>query len=399
MSLARHLPLLALTLTTLAAPALARAATANCMSASGSCEVSNDGFDWVECMCADGSGGGGGGGNMWAGLSELELFPICEDQLASFCGPFVPPELLQCSGVLGSCTIDNDPEDSILCECYDGTTGGVPGGGAWAGWSDMQLYAECEAQLDTVCLPPAGSLECSNANGTCSIANVPEDFLACDCGGGDGGGWFGGNAWAGYSELDLFDECGTQLVGLCGGPFPPPPWAACSSTLGECILDNDPVDSLECTCADGETISEGGGSEWAGLSPEELFMECEEQLYAGCSVSMGSSGSGTGDGSGTGESSGTGVGDGSTGSGGATGEPGASTGIDGSGGNLEGSSGTPEPGTTGDDTTGDLPASDDGATGGCSCSASHEPGGGALALVGLVGLVGLRGRRRARARR
>lgn len=395
MQLHRASALFTLALAAFGTPTLAHAAVANCMSAFGSCEVSNDGFDWTECMCADGSGVGGGGGNMWAGLSELELAPICEEQLASFCGPFLPPEFIACYGVLGSCTIDNDPVDSIACECLDGTTGGVPGGGAWAGWSEMQLYAECEAQLDMVCVPPAGALVCSNANGECAIANAPEDFLACECAGGDGGGWAGGNAWAGYSELDLFDECGTQLVGLCGGALPAPPWAECSSTLGECILDNDPEDSLECTCSDGETISQSGGSEWAGLSPEELFMECEEQLYAGCSVDVGS-GSATDTGEG-GDTSGTG--DGGTSSGGTTGEPGESTGLEGSSGTPGGSSGTPEPVTTGDDTTGDPAASDDGAAGGgCSCAASqgHEIGGWALALLGLVGL---RGRRRTRARR
>src|SRR5688572_30308129 len=117
MHLHRALPLLTLTLATLAAPGLARAATAECMSADGSCTVSNDGFDWLECMCADGSGGGGGGGNEWAGLSEAELGLICEEQLASFCGPFIPPDYVECYDVLGSCTIDNEPEDELECYC------------------------------------------------------------------------------------------------------------------------------------------------------------------------------------------------------------------------------------------------------------------------------------------
>lgn len=386
----RSVTLAALAFATLAAPALAHAATANCMSADGTCEVSNDGFDWVDCTCADGSGGGGGGGNDWAGLSEVELGPICEEQLAAFCGPFIPPGYLVCEGAFGSCTIDNDPEDSISCECFDGSGGGVPGGGAWAGWSDMQLLTECEAQLDMVCQPPPGSLECSNANGSCTIDNVPEDFLACECLDGSLGIIGGGNSWGGYSELELSGECGAQLVSFCGGPLPPPPWVECSSSLGECTIDNDPADLLECTCTDGEMISGGGGSEWAGLSQEELFMECEEQLYAGCSVAGSGSGTDTGSTADTGDTGGTS----GTSSGGSTGEPASSTGIDESGGTPEGSSGAPEPATTGDETTGGPAANDDGGAtgGGCGCTATNRSSAGGWALV-LLGLVGLRRRR------
>lgn len=392
MNLHRGLPLLAFTLATLAGPGLVRAATANCMSPDGTCEVSNDGMDWTECMCADGSGGGGGGGNEWAGLSELELQPICEEQLASFCGPFVPPDYVECYDLLGYCTIDNEPEDELFCECYDGSSDGIAGGMAWAGWSDAQLLAECEAQLDTICVPPPDAIVCNNVNGECIIDNDPEDFLACECTGGDGGSFGGGNAWAGYSELELHNECGTQLVGLCGGPLPPPPWLECSSSLGECTIDNDPEDLLECTCADGERISSGGGSEWAGLSEDELFMECEEQLFEGCAVGA-ESGSGTDTGN-TGDT-------GSTGAGSSTGEPSPDTGIDGSG-TSAGSTGTPPPATTGDDTTeGASESGDGGAAGGdgsgCSCSTNGRRALGDWALA-LLGLAGVGWRRRSRRR-
>lgn len=391
MTFHRGLPLIALALTTLAGPGLARAATANCMSMDGTCEVSNDGFDWIECMCTDGSGGGGGGGNMWAGLTEMELIPICEEQLASFCGPFVPPDYVECWGLLGSCIIDNEPEDELSCDCLDGSTGGMSGGMAWAGLDDAQLAAECEVQLDMHCMAPPGSVVCTNPNGECTIANVPSDLLACECVGGDYGSMGGGNAWAGYSELELHNECGNQLVGFCGGPLPPPPWVECSSRLGACIIDNDPEDLLECTCTDGTEINDGGGSEWAGLSQDELFQECEEQLYEGCWVGVGSdSGTDTGDTGTTGDPGGTG----STSS---TSSTGGDTSVDGSGGS-EGSSGTPPPAgtTTGDDTTGDAPEVDDGGSGGgCSCAESggSTPGGWALALLGLFLGAG-RGRRR-----
>lgn len=387
MHLHRGLPLVVFTLTTLAAPALVQAATANCMGAAGTCEVSNDGFDWTDCTCADGSGIGFGGGNEWAGLSEVELGPVCEEQLDSLCGPIVDPEQIECATVYGSCVIDNDPADTIDCECYDGTTGGVPGGGAWAGYSAEELFLECATQLTTLCLPPLTSFDCSNANGSCTIANEPVDFLSCECTNGAGGGESGGNAWFGHSALELFDECGSQLVGYCGGPLPPPPWVECSSSLGSCTVDNDPEDRLECTCVNGEEISSIGGSAWAGLSTDDLFMICEEQLYEGCSVGAGS-GSGTDTGT-TGDTDGTG----STGSGSATGQPGEDTGADGSGSASEGSSGTLPPDTAGDDTTegaseGGDGGADDSGGGGCGCSATgrSNPGGWVLMLLGLVGV-------------
>ena len=224
----RPFPFLAvpLTLAALAIPALAQAATAECMGEYGSCTVTNDGFDEAECMCADGGGGGFGGGNEWAGLSEVELGPICEEVLADFCGPFIPPEEVFCWSFLGDCAIDNEPDDTLYCNCADGSTPTMEGGMAWAGWSDDQLYDECEAQLDMLCLPPPGSMECDNGSGMCIIDNMPEDFLACECAGGDGGSTGGGNDWAGYSELELFDECASQLVDFCGGPVPHPPRSA-----------------------------------------------------------------------------------------------------------------------------------------------------------------------------
>lgn len=388
MPLHRNAPLLVLTLATLASPGLAHAAVANCMSADGTCEVSNDGFDWLECMCADGSGGGGGGGNEWAGLTELELVPICEEQLAAFCGPFVPPDYVECYGLYGSCTIDNEPEDELECYCIDGTTGMVMGGNAWAGYTDPQLAAECEVQLDAYCVAPPGSVMCSNANGECTLSNMPEDLAACECVGGDYGSFGGGNAWAGLSELELFGECGMQLVSFCGGPLPPPPWTVCSSSLGECTIDNDPEELLECTCADGEMFSGDGGGAWAGLSQDELFMECEVQLFEGCGMAGGSSGStGPGDGTDTGDAS-TSEGEGSTGLPGEGSSEGPDQPPPG-----DSSGGTP-PGTTGDDATGDPGETDGGEAGGCGCTSASPsaPHGWALVLLGLVGLR----RRRAR---
>lgn len=331
MRLPLGLALLTVTLTELVGPGVAEAAMADCMSPDGSCEVNNDAGDFVSCACADGSGVAGGGTNDWAGLSELELQPICEEQLAMFCGPVPPPAGVQCMSPVGTCTIDNIPEDSLSCECVDGS----------------------------------------------------------------GGGFAGGNMWAGLSEMELLDQCNMELASLCGGaPPPPPPSLECSSPLGECTIANQPADFLECTCADGMGFSGGGGNDWAELSEEELLMLCEEALAGGCAVGSetgGETGAETGEPGDTGE---TGA-EGSTGGAGSTGGPGQDTGLDDSGGLSESSSsGTPDP-TTGDDATGGATEGNDsgaegdggGGTSGCSVAPrSTAPAGWALVLLGLVGV-------------
>lgn len=337
--------LLGITLIELVGPGTAAAATANCMNPDGSCEVSNDGMDFTSCECADGTGVAGGGGNAWAGLSELELQPICEEQLAMFCGPVMPPDGIPCASPAGSCIIDNDPEDSLGCECADGSGGGFAGGNAWAGLSDMELLMQCEQELAV----------------------------------------------------------------LCGGapppPPPPPPALECSSRLGACSIASEPLDFLVCECADGNAFEGGGGNDWAGLSEEELLMICEEALADGCAAGGETGGEGTGgeETGGAGSEGTGGEGTGGEGTGGeGTGEPGE-TGVDDSGGASEGSGGEgPEPATTGDDATGGGSEGtggegDGGGSGGggsCSIAPRSTPSGLALALLGLLG-VGWRRRRAA----
>lgn len=328
--------LLAFTLVELVGPDVAQAATANCMSPDGTCEVNNDAGDFTSCECADGIGVATGGGNEWAGLSEVELQPICDAQLAALCGPPPPPEGIPCMSPAGSCVIDNVPEDSLSCECADGSGGGLAGGNAWAGLSDVELAMQCEV----------------------------------------------------------------ELASLCGGapppPPPPPPVLECSSGLGSCVIGNEPIDFLECECTSAPGFGGGGGTDWAGLSDEELLMLCEDMLADGCTV--GSETGDTGETSDTGETGDTEGGEGSTGDA-TTGQPGGETGLDGSGGASEGSSGdAPPPATTGDDATGGSETGDDGAGGGggggggCRVAPRQASSGLALVLLGLVGL----GRRRRR---
>ena len=343
------LGLFAFTLTELVAPGLAEAATANCMSPDGACEVSNDAGDWIMCSCADGSGGGGGGGNEWDGLTEMELEPICDQQLAMFCagGPPPPPPGIPCGTASGACLISNMPFDSLECTCADGSAFGYGGGNAWAGLDEMELVGVCEDIVD---------IECA------------------------------------------------------GGPPPPPPGLECTSPVGACSISNDPEDFIECACVDGTGFGGGGGMTWAGLSDEELLMVCETQLEDGCGEGETSETDGTtpgesgesGESGNPGDTGGTGGGTGGEASTGGVESSGGGEGLD-TGGEAEAGSTSSEPGegstsggggdaTEGATEGGGGGGSDGGNSGGCSVGSAQAPGW-ALVLLGMLGL----GRRRRRA--
>lgn len=333
------LALTALTFVGAVVPATAQAAVANCMSPDGSCEISNDPEDSLVCNCADGSGGGLVGGMAWAGLTEMELQPICEAELAAFCGVPMPPPGLMCGTPSGTCTISNDPIDFIDCTCADGSGFGMGGGNAWAGLSDPELIMICEGIVDTECM---------------------------------------------------------------GGPPPPPPppvGVNCTSRLGDCTVENDPEDYVACECADGSAVEGGGGMEWSGLTEGELLMVCEDQIIEQCGMEGGSTGGeGTG-GSEGGSTGGEGTGGEGTAGEGSTGH--GETGMDDSG--TGGESGVGETGTGGGGSTGGSETEggsegsggggDEGGGGG-GCSVAPRGATGSLALV-LLGLLGLGRRRRA----
>lgn len=91
----------------------AAALESECMSKLGSCSLTNVPDDFLSCDCADGSGVGGGGGNEWAGLNQAQLDGVCEETLASFCAPLMPPDGVECDSNLGYCVVDNEP-DSVF---------------------------------------------------------------------------------------------------------------------------------------------------------------------------------------------------------------------------------------------------------------------------------------------
>lgn len=344
---------LTLAVSTFAHPRIASAATTDCTSPDGWCELGNEGGgDFMTCLCADNTFVSSNGTDDWGDLSAAELQPMCEQQLSAHCGTPPPPDEIHCAGLIGECTIDSTPEDSLWCECTDGSTDGFVGGSTWAGYSSEALLAECEAELEARCnpLPP---------------------------------------------------------------PPPPPPVLECTSGLGSCTITAYPIDWIECACSDGEGFVDAGGNEWAELSEEELLATCNQELAAGCAIGSetgdsdggsDTSGEGSTDGGGsdtsgggsTDDGAGSSDGGGSTGGGGDTSEPG-DTGLDGDGGPSEGSStGDPLPTTTGDAATSDASeGSDGGGSGGGGCSIMPRSTSSSLALA-LLGLL-CAGRRRRRA--
>lgn len=79
--------LLAFGATLLAIPSTAHAITVECENDFGSCSVSNDVFDQIECTCSDFGGGVSSGGDQYAGLTKYELLDICAIEL-SLCDSF-----------------------------------------------------------------------------------------------------------------------------------------------------------------------------------------------------------------------------------------------------------------------------------------------------------------------
>ncbi len=331
--------LLGLTLAGAMVPGLSHAATAECMSADGACEASNDMGDWIECDCADGSGIGVGGGMEWVGYTEAELEEVCDEHLALFCG--TPLTGVMCSGMEGSCNLTNEPFDWVDCECADGSGYGGGGGMSWAGLT--------EAELELVC----------------------EDELAAGC---------------------------------AAGP-PPPSGVACGAVLGACVVDNVPVDSVECECADGSVVGSGGGMMWGGLSDDELALVCEEQIEELCGEDGETEGETEGETAGEttdAETAGTtdaetaattgGETAATTGDQATTGGEGGNEGTTGGEGGHEGTGSASQSSTGGEETAGEEGGAD-GGDGGGGCSVASRGGVGAWAFM-LLGLAGLGWRRR-----
>ncbi len=328
----------------LSIPASAHAAQAQCVSPEGDCTVSNVPEDNLTCNCANGLGGGFFGGNQWAGLNDADLQPICDAELAAFCGGQPVPGL-ECMGATGTCTISNNPFDWVECECDDGSGFGGGGGNDWAGLNDGDLLAICEGFADNCAAgpPPPPGVQCGNADGFCEVDNNP-DSLFCECNDGSGFGFEGGNNWDGLNDGDLLMICEDELVMFCSGPV---------GTTGGSDDDGD-------TEGSGDTDDSGPVSSTSGPS------------------STSDSGSGTVGDLTTGGPSLTTGGQLDTGDGG-------SDGVGTSGGGHSSTSLGPDPTTAGSDGAVSSGGGSDGG-GGCSTGPRPGPGGWGLMLLGLAGL-------------
>lgn len=332
-------------------PSVAQAASASCMTVDGSCDVSNDGFDSISCECNDGSAGGGGGGNAWAGLTEDELQGVCFEELMAFCGPPMPPTGIQCDGMNGTCWIDNEPSDSLICECNDGSGGFQGGGNEWAGLSDDELLNECEANVDVVCGPPIPVLwDCETDAGACDLEAGDDPYYVCECADGSGSAGSGQASWNDLDDRGFYNACLEQIESDCGG-------VATTASSESSSSDGGTTDPTGAEGSTGDTASgsEGGSSE---------------------SGSEGGSSGGTEGGSSTGAEGGDVS---ASASASATDSASASASDSATAGNDESSTG---------DTAGETSEGS-----GCACNANGDRSPLTAALA-LLGLVGLRRRRR-----
>lgn len=187
-----------------------------------------------------------------------------------------------CDSPIGMCSVSNDFDDSVSCECADGSGGFGGGGNEWAGLTEAELGPICLEQLDLFCGegPPPTGVPCETVDGSCTVDNEP-DSVSCDCSDGSGAFGGGGNDWDGLDDDALFDVCLEQVVELCGPPGPIE-WD-CETDFGGCDLELEPEPSYSCGCAGGIGGGGGpGGADWPELSEDELLQVCYEQIVEVC---------------------------------------------------------------------------------------------------------------------
>ena len=190
------------------------AASSDCMSKLGSCQISNDDdTDMLSCECAgDGAGGGLVGGDQWAGLSEEELTAACAVELELFCGEIPPPKGLLCEDDAGNyCVIENNP-NWISCDCGEAGGDGGDGGNEWDDYTDEQLLEQCASELEATCDDGEGTTGPGDTGGedTGGEDTGGEDTGGEDTGGEDTGGEDTGGEDTGGGTADSGgDEAGT----------------------------------------------------------------------------------------------------------------------------------------------------------------------------------------------
>lgn len=162
----------------------AAADSVECAEDNGTCMVSNDMGDWVECECADGGGFGGSGGNEYDGLTEDELLEICYGFLED-CG-FVPPPppSSMCETEEGSCVVGSSPP-SYACDCEVGPSAFGDGEDEWEGMTQEELDAVCVALVPTICTG-GGSESSTTEDPSTTSESETDPTTATDDSGTDG---------------------------------------------------------------------------------------------------------------------------------------------------------------------------------------------------------------------
>ncbi len=85
--------------------------------------------------------------------------------------------------------------------------------------SSSKRWALASLVLGVLALPSTAlaiDVECTDANGTCSVSNEPADSFSCTCDNGSADGGGGTEDWLDLSERELLMVCEDLLVTECG---------------------------------------------------------------------------------------------------------------------------------------------------------------------------------------
>ncbi len=190
---------------------------------------------------------------------------------------------VECSSEDGSsCTVDNDPFDSVTCTCADLGGTGTSGGSAWAGFDEEMLLEVCESQLsicegvDTEGEPTTTSAGTIGTEGT-TVGETIGDTEGDTEGDTDFGttGYVGTGTTGDYGgESTGYGSSSTGSVTSAGsGPSTDPAETTGSSASGG---DDGPAEtSGNDSAPSGDSGSSSGGADEASEDP------------SGCSVDAG----------------------------------------------------------------------------------------------------------------
>ena len=180
---------------------------------------------------------------------------------------------VECSTKDGStCTVSNDPFDSVNCNCADGPGLGTSGANTWEGFDEEMLTEVCEAQLDSCNF---GDTEFGPTTTSAGTFGTDSGTTDGDTEGTTGYGTTGyGTTYGGESTYGESDSAGSSSTGSAtsasgGGPSTDPAETTGSSASGG---SND------------STPDEGSSTSGAGESSGSSGADGDSEDPSGCSV-------------------------------------------------------------------------------------------------------------------